>query len=440
MNTSIDLTITNIHDRTWLTRNSLFLALLLCACFGLAPMAQALGPDTDGNIPGSNNGEGIGVLISRTTGVWNTGTGFEALNHLTVGNQNTATGLRALSSNTNGGFNTATGVYSLFSNTSGFFNSATGGYSLAHNTIGDNNTANGYGALYKNTIGQNNTANGFAALYNNTSGLYNTATGYQALLNNTEGGLNVADGDGALYTNTNGIRNTAIGAGALGNSFADDNTAIGFLAGLNITGIGNVCIGQGVEGDAGVDFTTWIRNVYDSVASGRAVYVNSDNKIGTLASSRRYKDEIKPMAKASEAILSLRPVSFRYKKEVDSTRCLSFGLIAEEVAQVDPDLVTLDRNGKPETVRYEAINAMLLNEFLKEHRKVEQLKSAQEKQQAMIAQQQKDFQVTTAEQKKDFESKIARQQKQIEALTTGLQKVSDQLELNKAAPRTVSNN
>src|SRR6266571_8350461 len=128
-------------------RRDFLLILLVLVCFGLAPMAQAVGPDTDGNIPGSNNGEGIGVLVSRTTWIWNTGTGFEALKHLTAGNQNTATGLRALTNDINGGFNTATGVLSLFSNTSGFFNSATGGYSLAHNTDGNNNTANGYGVL-----------------------------------------------------------------------------------------------------------------------------------------------------------------------------------------------------------------------------------------------------------------------------------------------------
>src|SRR6266480_8110461 len=143
---------------------------LVLVCFGLAPMAQAVGPDTDGNIPGSNNGEGIGVLVSRTTGVWNTGTGFEALNHLTAGNQNTATGLRALNSDINGGFNTATGVYSLFSNTSGFFNSATGAYSLANNISGTRNTANGYAALYRNTA-DDNTATGFAALYHNNIGI-----------------------------------------------------------------------------------------------------------------------------------------------------------------------------------------------------------------------------------------------------------------------------
>src|SRR6266536_333432 len=128
-----------------------FLIPLVLVCFGLAPRAQAVGPDTDGTIPGSNNGEGIGVLVSRTVGIWNTGTGFEALNHLTGGNQNTATGLRALSSDTNGGYNTATGVLSLFSNTTGFFNSATGAYSLANNTEGSYNTANGYSALYYNT-------------------------------------------------------------------------------------------------------------------------------------------------------------------------------------------------------------------------------------------------------------------------------------------------
>src|SRR6266498_3716741 len=166
---------------------------LVLVCFTLLPRAQAVGPDTDGTIPGSNNGEGIGVLVSRTTGVWNTGTGFEALSQLTAGNQNTATGLRALSSDTNGGFNTATGVLSLFSNTSGFFNSATGAYALANNISGSYNTANGYAALYRNTA-DGNTATGFAALYRNTIGGNNTANGYQALNNNTAGIGNTANG------------------------------------------------------------------------------------------------------------------------------------------------------------------------------------------------------------------------------------------------------
>jgi hypothetical protein len=160
---TIALSKNSIHSS--LRRYRLLFISLLLVCFALLPRAQAVGPDTDGSIPGSNNGEGVGVLVSRPTGVWNTGTGFEALNHLTSGNQNTATGLRALFSDTNGGYNTATGVFSLYSNTSGFFNSATGAYSLAQNTSGSNNTANGYGALYYNTEGNQNTATGFAGLY-----------------------------------------------------------------------------------------------------------------------------------------------------------------------------------------------------------------------------------------------------------------------------------
>ncbi len=371
---------------------SLLLIPLMLARFGLAPMAQAVGPDTDGAIPGSNNGEGTGVLVSRTTGVWNTGTGFEALSQLTAGNQNTATGLRALNSDTNGGFNTATGVLSLFSNTSGFFNSATGAYALANNTIASYNTANGYGALYFNTEGDQNTAIGFGALFINTTGRQNVAVGVEALNRNTTGGINNAVGYLALNRNTTGGGNNAVGEVAL---FS------------NVTGHDNTAIGD----------TTRIQNVYSSVASTRAVYVDSDNKIGTLSSSRRYKDEIRPMAKASETILSLRPVSFRYKKEVNPTRSLSFGLIAEEVAQVDPDLVTPDRDGKPETVRYDAVNAMLLNEFLKEHRTVQELKSNVARQEAIIAE----------------------QQKQIKALTSGLEKVNNRLELNKPARQIVAN-
>src|SRR6266496_4509369 len=188
------LPLKNSMHRTSL-RDAFLLIPILVVCFGLAPLAQAVGPDTDGAIPGSNNGEGNGVLVSRTGGIWNTGTSFEALNHLTSGNQNTATGLRALSSDINGGFNTATGVLSLFSNTSGFFNSATGAYSLANNVSGSFNTANGYAALYRN-IADGNTAVGFAALYRNTTG---------GTLGNIQGldvGPNVAVGWQALESNT----------------------------------------------------------------------------------------------------------------------------------------------------------------------------------------------------------------------------------------------
>jgi hypothetical protein len=238
-------------------------------------------------------------------------------------------------------------------------------------------------------------------------------------LHNTIGVENTANGDSALFSNTEGIRNTANGVGTLDeNTTGSDNTAIGYFAGADITGSTNVCIGAFVPGESGVNNTTWIQNVYASVANARQVYVNANNKIGTLAFSRRYKNEIRPMAKASEAIFSLRPVSVRYRKEVDPTSLLSFGLIAEEVAEVDPDLVTPDRDGKPETVRYDAVNAMLLNEFLKEHHQVQELKSTAAKQEATIA----------------------KQQKQIEALTAGLRRVSAQLELSKPAAQTVKNN
>ena len=220
------------------------------------------------------------------------------------------------------------------------------------------NTATGSNALGSNTTGFRNTANGANTLYFNTTGYRNTANGYQALYFNTTGGRNTAEGYQALFHNT-----------------GSDNVGLGFNAGSNLTtGSGNVCIGNGVLGLAGESNITRIRNIYASVASGRAVYINSDNKIGTLSSSRRYKEEIKAMDKASERLFELKPVTFRYKKEVDPERALSFGLIAEDVVEVSAELITRDEKGNPQTVRYEAVNAMLLNEFLKEHRTVQELK------------------------------------------------------------------
>jgi hypothetical protein len=179
-----------------------------------------------------------------------------------------------------------------------------------------------------------------------------------------------------------------------------------------------VCIGVNVFGVAGGSNTTRIRNVYASVASGRAVYVNSDNKIGTLSSSRRYKEEIRPMEKASETILALKPVTFHYKKDIDPSRALSFGLIAEDVAEANPDLITRDQNGNPETVRYDAVNAMLLNEFLKEHRKVQELE------------------VNDAEQQREIKALVATVKEQ----AAQIQKVSAQLQLRKPEPHAVVNN
>src|SRR5207249_1353102 len=199
--------------------------------------------------------------------------------------------------------------------------------------------------------------------------------------------------------NVVGSSNTAMGANALLNNTGSNNIGLGTNAGSSLTtGSGNVCIGYSVFGVAGESNTTRIRNVYSSVASGRAVYVNSDNKVGTLASTRRVKEKIKPMDKASEAILALKPVSFRYKKEIDASRTPQFGLIAEDVADINPDLVTRDAEDKPETVRYDSINAMLLNEFLKEHHTVQEQKATISQLKSTLAQQQKDFQTTAAKQ------------------------------------------
>src|SRR6266545_224053 len=181
-----------------------------------------------------------------------------------------------------------------------------------------------------------NTAEGQNALLHLTTGAANTAVGWYSLFSDTTASANTANGYQALFSNTTGLRNTAIGAYALQNNTTGvNNAALGFIAGQDITGSGNVCIGVGMIGAAGVDSTTWIRNVYASVATARQVYVNSDDKIGTLSSSRRYKEEIKPMDTASETLFALKPVTFRYKKEIDRSRALSFGLIAEEVANVD---------------------------------------------------------------------------------------------------------
>jgi hypothetical protein len=256
-----------------------------------------------------------------------------------------------------------------------------------------------------------NTAEGDGALSKLSSGLQNAALGTGALRDNTTGNYNTAAGINALSDNVVGVQNTAVGIDALLNSKDSHNVALGATAGENLrSGSGNVYIGSGIRGAFAEDNTTRVRNVHASPVTGRAVYVDSDNKLGTLSSSLRYKEEIKPMDKVSEAILALKPVAFRYKKEIDPAQMLSFGLIAEEVAKINSDLITRDEQGKPQTVRYEAVNAMLLNEFLKEHRKVQEL-----------------------------EANALRQQKQIDTLTAGFQKVSAQLEANKPAPQVVNN-
>jgi len=379
------------------------------ACFALFPTAQAVVPAPDGGYPGGNTAEGDNALFSLTTGA-----------------SNTAIGFAVLGSNTTGDFNTAEGSGALLFNTTGFQNTATGVNALVHNTTGSSNTASGVNTLFHNTTGFQNAATGVQSLFSNTTGFHNTAAGFQALFSNTTGNHNTADGDNALVHTTTGILNTAIGAHALDqNVTGSSNVALGFQAGLTITGSGNVCIGENILGLTGESNVTRIRNIGSTAqANGVFVTVGAGGKLGFQVSSRRYKDDIKPMDKASEALFALKPVSFRYKQEIDPARSPDFGLIAEDVAIVNPDLVARDEEGKIVTVRYQAVYAMLLNEFLKSHSKVQE-------QVAVIAQ----VKSNAAKQ----EATIARQQKQIEALTEGLQKVSAQLEAGKTSPRIVLN-
>src|SRR6476660_9096525 len=327
----------------------------MLSCFGLTPKVLAVVPAPDGGYPGGNTAEGDNALFTLTTGVSDTAIGFAALG----------------------------------SNTTGDFNTAEGSGALLLNTTGSSDTANGNNALFHNTTGFQNVATGVQALCSNTTGFYNAAAGFQTLLSNTTGNHNTADGDNALVHNTTGILNTAVGGHALDqNITGSSNIDLGFQAGFNITGNGNVCIGQNIVGLAGESNVTRIGNIGSTAqANGVFVTVGAGGKLGFQVSSRRYKYDIKPMDKASEALFTLKPVSFRYKREIDPARSPDFGLIAEDVATVNPDLLARDEGGKIVTVRYQAVNAMLLNEFLKEHRKVVE-------QQATITQLAKDFGAT----------------------------------------------
>jgi hypothetical protein len=254
-------------------------------------------------------------------------------------------------------------------------------FALQLNATGESNTAVGTNALSSNTTSDSNTAIGREALYlGNTIG-GQTAVGYHALRNSSPSGQfcfgNTAVGLNTLVDSTAGCGNTALGTAALGsNTTGSSNVAVGVIAGNNVTTASNViCIGA-----VGVNASNscFVGNIWNQPGGSQAVYVNSDGKLGAQVSSRRFKDDIKPINQASEAIHRLRPVSFRYKAEVEPTRPVGFGLIAEEVEKINPDLVTRGGDGKVNSVRYDAVNAMLLNEFLKEHRKVEKLEAALE--------------------------------------------------------------
>jgi len=334
---------------------------------------EALAANTTGNY---NTASGFHALFLNSTGSFNTASGVAAL-LFNSGDENTADGYQALTFNSTGGGNTASGVRALFFNTTGGLNTATGWQALLHNTEGSWNTAVGSQALASNT-GYENTATGFQALSSNTDGSSNTGMGRNVLLSNTHGSFNVGMGRDTLGSNTIGNSNTAVGYGALfTNTTGSSNVALGAFSGKGVTAAFNViCIGNGVLG-ADVSNSTWIGNIWGvTPQSGNTapVVVSDGGQLGIIASSERFKKDIATMEKASEAVLSLRPVTFHYK--TDTKGIPQFGLIAEEVAKVNPVLVLPDKEGKPYTVRYDAVNAMLLNEFLKEHQKVEKLEAA----------------------------------------------------------------
>jgi hypothetical protein len=390
---------------------------ILCALGPLAliPALHAVSPAPDGGYPGGNTAEGQAALFSLSTGGFNTAIGWVSLGNNMTGNSNTGIGAGTLALNTSSN-NTAVGAAALLNNTSGSQNTANGTFALYKNTIADDNTADGYQALFNNTTGHENTANGAFALFGNTTGIDNTAIGFRALFNGGNGGGNTAIGASALYTG-GGTGNTAMGLGALGgNTSGSFNTAIGDSAGnAATTGNGNVYIGAAIIGVAGESGHTYIRNIDSTSVSGGGtdtVTINlSTGLLGHLTSSRRYKENVKPIDKASETLYRLKPVSYYYKKEIDPTQSPAFGLIAEEVDEVSPNLVARNAKGEPERVHYEMVNAMLLNEFLKEHRTVQELKAT-----------------------------VAQQEKQIDALASGLQKVSAEIRINNPALRVASTN
>jgi hypothetical protein len=431
------------------------------------------------NISGNKStAYGSQALLINTTGTENVATGFSTLSNNISGNRNTGVGYRTLAFN-DADDNTAIGWNGLFNNRTGVQNTAIGSGALLHGADNDNNTAVGFQALNNNDTDDNTAVGAFALLLNTTGGTFsgtfldpfsngpNTALGTLALANNVDGGGNTAVGffalgstasgipeayctavgfealasdtatagdqgtfntglgAQALLTLTTGISNTAVGALAGQNlTTGSQNTFVGVEAGSNVSSASNVtCIGRFTPGlnVSGITFIAGIRGVTTQLTPAIPVLIDANGQLGTVSSSRRFKHDIEPMDKTSDAILALKPVTFHYKS--DSTNTPQFGLIAEDVAAVNPDLVVRDK-GEIYTVRYDAVNACLLNEFLKEHKKVEA-------QQASIA---------------ELKSTVALQQKGMEVLTAQLkeqaaqiQKVSAQLETSKPAPQVVNN-
>ena len=392
---------TTLHLRKSISRSPLLLGFLLIplvlACFALSPQARAVCQDAC--LTNFNTVQGDNALISNTTGT-----------------NNTVYGAEAMTSNQTGSNNSAYGAYTLLNSTVSD-NTALGSFALRENQTGTLNTGVGESALAANTSGNNNTAVGTDASHGN-NGDRNVAVGYSALSNNVTGSRNTVVGADAMHNDIVGVvtgnDNTAVGSTALRDTAGNNNLALGSNAGGNLLmGDNNILIANaGVAtqsntirvGTLGTQTATYIAGIRGVALGGsQPVGVNAQGQLGVRSSSVRCKEAIKPMGEQSAAILSLRPVGFRYKKELDPSGDAQFGLVAEDVAKVASELVVRDEQGKPLSVRYEEVNAMLLNEFIKARRQIDA------------------------------------QEQQIEALNAGLQKVSAQLEASKPAPQVVNN-
>jgi trimeric autotransporter adhesin len=396
----------NHQRRNTLMQNRHIIFGAIFSALAVLPGMQAVVPPPDGCYPNFTTAEGCNALKSLTTGAANTGIGWYSLFSTTTGNANTGVGAGALALN-QADNNTAVGGGALFLNTTGAENSAVGANALVHNADGSDN----------NAFGTN-------ALFNNVSGSFNNAHGRDALLNST-GDQNNAMGDDAMFFNTTGSFNTAVGDDALDNNVdGNSNVAIGDEAGTGLGPSVNNCIAIGAPGDgpfATFDETCFIGHIFGEAVSDPStqvpVFVDQFNNVGVFnMSSRKLKHDIQPMNKASETLYQFKPVTFKYNS--DWKGATQYGLIAEEVAEVDPQLVVHGRDGEIMAVHYEQINNMLLNEFLKEHKKVEQLR-------ATVAQQQKGMEVLTA---------------QLKEQAAQIQKVSAQMQVNKPAPQLTADN
>ncbi len=419
-----------------LLRPYFILGAIALGLSAFCPRLQAVIPSPDGGYPGFNTAEGCKALNFLTSGAGNTGVGWYSLFSagsgsfntgvgagtlvLNTADSNTSVGAAAMLLNTTGTRNTAIGTDALVYNDSGTFNNAVGAFALFNNIDGSSNNALGNLALFANIHASDNTALGDRALLNNDStgnGVANgnTAVGINALLNNTDGESNVAIGNDALKNNVSGFHNIVVGGGAAGSNIVSgfSNVYIGWGVSANgpFDESGAIRIKNSAPQVGGTTSKVFIAGINGATVGGASapVIINANGQLGTLASSARFKKDIDAMGKTSEAIFSLKPVTFHYKG--DETRIPQFGLIAEEVAKVNPALILVDKEGKPYTVRYEQINAMLLNEFLKEHRTVQDLKN-----------------------------EIAALTATVKEQATQIQKVSARVEVKESRPRTVLKN